>query len=51
MNIITSFFGSASKSFLRMGVRVTPSVYTTLKELDRFCDVMTAIARKGLPKA
>ncbi|HWW74650.1 MAG TPA: hypothetical protein VNZ44_04590, partial [Pyrinomonadaceae bacterium] len=33
------------------GVRVTPSVYTTLKELDRFCEVMTAIARKGLPKA
>jgi isopenicillin-N epimerase len=33
------------------GVRVTPSVYTTLKELDRFCEVMTTIARKGLPKA
>src|SRR5438874_2578255 len=32
------------------GVRVTPSVYTTLKELDRFCEVMTAVARKGLPK-
>jgi isopenicillin-N epimerase len=32
------------------GVRVTPSVYTTLKELDRFCEVMTTIARKGLPK-
>jgi selenocysteine lyase/cysteine desulfurase len=33
------------------GVRVTPSVYTTLKELDRFSEVMTVIARKGLPKA
>jgi isopenicillin-N epimerase len=33
------------------GVRVTPSVYTTLKELDRFCEVMSNIARKGLPKA
>jgi selenocysteine lyase/cysteine desulfurase len=33
------------------GVRVTPSVYTTLKELDRFCEVMSGIARKGLPKA
>jgi selenocysteine lyase/cysteine desulfurase len=32
------------------GVRVTPSVYTTLKELDRFSEVMTAVARKGLPK-
>src|SRR5215211_5067482 len=33
------------------GVRVTPSVYTTLKELDRFSEVMTTVARKGLPKA
>ncbi|HEX7957454.1 MAG TPA: aminotransferase class V-fold PLP-dependent enzyme [Pyrinomonadaceae bacterium] len=33
------------------GVRVTPSVYTTLKELDRFCEVMSGVARKGLPKA
>jgi isopenicillin-N epimerase len=33
------------------GVRVTPSVYTTIKELDRFSEVMTTIARKGLPKA
>ena len=32
------------------GVRVTPSVYTTLKELDRFSEVMTTVARKGLPK-
>lgn len=33
------------------GIRVTPSVYTTLKELDRFSEVLTGIARKGLPKA
>ena len=33
------------------GVRITPSVYTTLKELDRFCEVMSGVARKGLPKA
>jgi len=33
------------------GVRVTPSVYTTLKELDRFCEALTTVARKGLPKA
>jgi isopenicillin-N epimerase len=32
------------------GVRVTPSVYTTLQELDRFCEVMESIARKGVPK-
>jgi selenocysteine lyase/cysteine desulfurase len=31
------------------GLRITPNLYTTLGELDRFCDVMTTIARKGLP--
>jgi isopenicillin-N epimerase len=33
------------------GVRVTPSVYTTLRELDRFCEALATVARKGLPKA
>jgi selenocysteine lyase/cysteine desulfurase len=33
------------------GLRITPSVYTTLKELDRFADVMTNVAKKGLPKS
>jgi len=33
------------------GVRITPSVYTTLEELDRFCEAMRTVARKGLPKA
>lgn len=32
------------------GLRITPSVYTTLKELDRFCDVMEMVSKKGLPK-
>jgi isopenicillin-N epimerase len=31
------------------GLRITPNLYTTLNELDRFCEVMTTIARKGLP--
>ena len=31
------------------GIRITPSVYTTLQELDRFCDVMSHVAKKGLP--
>jgi isopenicillin-N epimerase len=31
------------------GIRITPNVYTTLGELDRFCDLMEKIARKGLP--
>jgi len=31
------------------GIRITPNLYTTLGELDRFCGVMESIARKGLP--
>ena len=31
------------------GIRITPNVYTTLGELDRFCNVMEKIARQGLP--
>src|SRR5687768_4081139 len=31
------------------GIRITPNVYTTLGELDRFCNVMEKIARMGLP--
>jgi len=31
------------------GLRITPNVYTTLSELDRFCEQMELIARKGLP--
>ncbi|MGH9873752.1 MAG: aminotransferase class V-fold PLP-dependent enzyme [Pyrinomonadaceae bacterium] len=31
------------------GIRITPNVYTTLGELDRFCNLMETIARRGLP--
>jgi isopenicillin-N epimerase len=31
------------------GLRITPNVYTTLGELDRFCALMESIARKELP--
>jgi isopenicillin-N epimerase len=31
------------------GIRITPNVYTTLAELDRFCNLMADVARKGLP--
>ncbi len=31
------------------GIRVTPNVYTSLHELDRFCTVMETIAKKGIP--
>lgn len=32
------------------GIRITPNVYTTLWELDRFCEVVADIAKKGLPQ-
>ncbi len=31
------------------GLRITPNVYTTLGELDRFCDVMKRVAARGIP--
>ena len=31
------------------GLRITPNIYTTLPELDRFANVMEKIARQGLP--
>src|SRR6187402_1494677 len=31
------------------GLRITPNVYTTLNELDRFCNEMEKIAKTGLP--
>jgi selenocysteine lyase/cysteine desulfurase len=31
------------------GIRITPNLYTTLGELDRFSEQMELIARKGLP--
>jgi len=33
------------------GIRITPNVYTTLWELDRFCDAVERVAKNGLPKA
>jgi selenocysteine lyase/cysteine desulfurase len=33
------------------GIRITPNVYTTLWELDRFCEQMTLIVKNGMPKA
>jgi selenocysteine lyase/cysteine desulfurase len=31
------------------GIRVSPSVYTTLPELDRFTEIMTDLIRNGIP--
>lgn len=33
------------------GIRVTPHVYSTLEEIDRFTDVMEQVIKKGLPKS
>ena len=33
------------------GIRITPNVYTTIWELDRFCEIVAGIAKDGLPKA
>ncbi len=33
------------------GLRITPNLYTTLDELDYFCDIFENVARKGLPKS
>jgi selenocysteine lyase/cysteine desulfurase len=33
------------------GIRVTPHVYTTLEEIDRFGDAMEKVIREGLPKS
>ena len=33
------------------GIRVTPSVYTQLNELDRFCDVVEGVIKNGIPEA
>jgi selenocysteine lyase/cysteine desulfurase len=30
-------------------LRITPNVYTTLAEIDRFADVMETLLRRGLP--
>ena len=32
------------------GIRVSPSVYTTFEELDRFCEAMEHVLAHGLPK-
>ncbi len=33
------------------GIRITPNVYTTLWELDRFCNIVESVAKNDLPKA
>ena len=33
------------------GLRITPNLYTTMEELDYFCNVFEDVARGGLPKS
>jgi selenocysteine lyase/cysteine desulfurase len=33
------------------GIRVTPNIYTTLDELDYFCEVFAQVSKNGLPKS
>lgn len=33
-----------------LGIRVTPNLYTTLEELDAFCEAVEQVAREGLPR-
>ena len=33
------------------GLRITPNVYTTVAEVDRFAEILEGVARKGLPLA
>ena len=43
-----------SASVTRLGInglRITPSLYTTLEELDKFCNIMEHIAKNGLPSS
>ena len=32
------------------GIRITPNLYTTLQELDRFCEIINQISQNGIPK-
>jgi selenocysteine lyase/cysteine desulfurase len=33
------------------GLRITPNLYTTIEELDRFCDAMEDVVLNGLPQS
>jgi selenocysteine lyase/cysteine desulfurase len=31
------------------GIRITPNVYTTIREIDIFCEAVEKVIRQGLP--
>jgi isopenicillin-N epimerase len=47
--IVTTYIGPPGSPKECEGLRVTPSVYTTLEDLDRFCDAVEVVLREGLP--
>jgi selenocysteine lyase/cysteine desulfurase len=49
--IAVQVMSSPSRAPEIRGVRVTPNVYTTLDELDYFCEVIEKVAKQGLPKS
>jgi len=50
--IVTQYIsGSRNRVPEIKGIRVTPNVYTTLDELDYFCEVIEKVAKQGLPKS
>jgi selenocysteine lyase/cysteine desulfurase len=49
--IAVQHMSSPSRAPEIRGVRVTPNVYTTLDELDYFCEVIEKVAKQGLPKS
>ncbi len=46
---LSELFGCDRKEIAITRNASEPNIYTTLGELDRFCDQMELIARKGLP--
>lgn len=50
--IVTQYIsGSRNRVPEIKGIRVTPNVYTTLDELDYFCEIIEKVAKQGLPKS
>ncbi len=48
---IVQVMSSPSRAPEIRGVRVTPNVYTTLEELDYFCEAIEKVSKQGIPKS
>jgi 7-keto-8-aminopelargonate synthetase-like enzyme len=47
--IFTTYIGPPGSPAECEGLRITPSVYTTLEDLERFCEAVERAVREGLP--